>query len=63
MLSAHADEIGLMISNITEDGRIQVIARGGIILATYLGQQVQIKTAQGEYSWRCGDLPGVDKEE
>lgn len=52
MLSAHADEIGLMISNITEDGRIQVIARGGIILATYLGQQVQIKTAQG-------NIPGV----
>ena len=42
----------LMISNITEDGRIQVIARGGIILATYLGQQVQIKTAQG-------NIPGV----
>ena len=54
MLSAHADEIGLMISNITEDGRIQVIARGGIILATYLGQQVQIKTAQGNIPalWR-----------
>ena len=47
MLSAHADEIGLMISNITEDGRIQVIDRGGIILGTYLGQQVQIKTANG----------------
>ena len=25
MLSAHADEIGLMISNIREDGRLQVI--------------------------------------
>lgn len=47
MLSAHADEIGLMISNITEDGRIQVIDRGGIILGMYLGQQVQIKTANG----------------
>ena len=30
MLSAHADEIGLMISNIREDGRLQVIDRGGI---------------------------------
>lgn len=28
MLSAHADEIGLMISNIREDGRLQVIDRG-----------------------------------
>ena len=25
LLSAHADEIGLMISNITEDGRLQVV--------------------------------------
>ena len=32
MLSAHADEIGLMISNIREDGRLQVIDRGGIVL-------------------------------
>lgn len=44
MLSAHADEIGLMISNIREDGRLQVIDRGGIVPATYPGRQVRIKT-------------------
>ena len=37
MLSAHADEIGLMISNIREDGRLQVIDRGGIVPSTYPG--------------------------
>ena len=34
MLSAHADENGLMISNITEQGTLQVIDRGGIIADT-----------------------------
>ena len=48
MLSAHADEIGLMISNIREDGRLQVIDRGVIVPATYLGHQVRIKTKNGE---------------
>ena len=47
MLSAHADEIGLMISNIREDGRLQVIDRGGIVPATYPGQQVRIRTSNG----------------
>lgn len=47
MLSAHADEIGLMISNITEQGTLQVIDRGGIIPATYPGQQVCIRTNSG----------------
>ena len=48
MLSAHADEIGLMISNIREDGRLQVIDRGGIVPATYPGQQVRIRTSNCE---------------
>ena len=37
MLSAHADEIGVMVSNITENGRLQVVDRGGIIAGTYPG--------------------------
>lgn len=48
MLSAHVDEIGLMVSNVTEDGSLQVIRRGGIIQGTYPGQQVVIKTANGD---------------
>jgi len=42
MLSAHADEIGLMVSNITENGRLQVIDRGYIMNETYPGQQIKI---------------------
>lgn len=47
MLSAHADEIGLMVTRITEEGRIQAIERGGIIPETYPGQRVQICTENG----------------
>ena len=47
MLSAHADEMGLMVSNITEEGRLQVIDRGGIVPHTYPGQQICIQTAKG----------------
>lgn len=47
MLSAHADEIGAVVSNVTENGRIQVVSRGGIIPFTYPGQQIQIRTKEG----------------
>lgn len=48
MLSAHGDEIGLMISNIREDGRLQVVRRGGIVPETYPGQQICIKSRNGQ---------------
>ncbi len=47
MLSAHADEIGLMVSNIAENGTLQVVDRGGIIPGTYPGQQVCIRNSGG----------------
>ena len=47
MLSAHADEIGLLVTRITDEGRIQAIERGGIIQGTYPGQKVQIQTKNG----------------
>lgn len=60
MLSAHADEIGLMISNITEKGTLQVIARGGIVPQTYPGRQVCIKNSRGRLVYgvveACRDL-------
>lgn len=52
MLSAHADEIGLIVSNITDKGGLQVITRGGIVPATYPGQGVCLKTKNGV-------IPGV----
>lgn len=47
MLSAHADEIGVIVSNVLDNGRIQVIERGGIICPNYPGQQVVICTQNG----------------
>lgn len=47
MLSAHADEIGAVISNVTEKGRLQVVNRGGIIPFTYPGQQIKVRTKNG----------------
>lgn len=47
MLSAHADEIGLVVSNVTEKGRLHVVSRGGIIPFTYPGQQIMIRTKGG----------------
>lgn len=47
MLSAHADEIGLIVTNVLENGTLQVISRGGIVPATYPGQQVCVQTAGG----------------
>lgn len=42
MLSAHMDEIGLMVSHITEKGMLHVSKAGGIYPGTYLGQKVRI---------------------
>lgn len=47
MLSAHADEIGAVISNVAENGRLQVVSRGGIIPFTYPGQQIKIRGKKG----------------
>lgn len=46
MLSAHADEIGLAVSNVTEKGRLRAVRRGGIIPFTYPGQQVMVRTGK-----------------
>lgn len=47
MLSAHADEIGAVVSNVKENGRLKVVGRGGIIPFTYPGQQIKIRTKKG----------------
>ncbi|MGN0313377.1 MAG: M20/M25/M40 family metallo-hydrolase [Fusicatenibacter sp.] len=47
LLCAHADEIGLLITNVKSDGTLQFTSRGGIVIYSYPGQQVQIKTEKG----------------
>ncbi len=47
LAAAHADEIGLAVTCIGEDGRLHAVDRGGIIPKSYLGHQVQIMTRNG----------------
>lgn len=47
LMTAHLDEIGLLVTAINEQGRLHVIDRGGIVPATYPGHQVKVMTRQG----------------
>ena len=47
LLAGHADEIGLMISNYTKEGKLKVVKIGGIYPSCYLGQKVRIHTEKG----------------
>lgn len=48
MLSAHMDEIGLMVSNIDDRGLIYVTAVGGIDPAAFVGSQVHVQARKGK---------------
>lgn len=47
LLAAHADEIGLMITRILNDGRCLVEEVGSITAGVYVGQKVQVVTKKG----------------
>lgn len=47
LLAAHADEIGLMITRILDDGRCLVEEVGSITAGVYIGQKVQVITKKG----------------
>lgn len=47
LLSAHADEIGLVVTDITEDGFLCVTKTGGIYSGTYPGQKVRVASRSG----------------
>lgn len=47
LMCGHIDEIGFMITNITNDGMIKVTRVGGIHPTLYLGTHVQIISKQG----------------
>ncbi|MBW3011216.1 M42 family peptidase, partial [Candidatus Woesearchaeota archaeon] len=47
MLSAHMDEIGLMVKYVNEDGKIDFTRIGGIDPITLVGQQVEIMSKKG----------------
>ncbi len=47
LLAGHVDEIGLMVTMVTDSGLLKVTNVGGIRPALYLGQKVQVLTASG----------------
>lgn len=47
ILAAHMDEIGLMITSVTEDGMLHVCKVGGIYVPMYFGHIVRIFTKKG----------------
>lgn len=47
LLAAHADEIGLVVTDITEDGFLTVTKTGGIYSRTYPGQKVRVVSQAG----------------
>jgi putative aminopeptidase FrvX len=52
MLAGHMDEVGFMVSLITDDGFIRFVPLGGWWSQVMLGQRVVVKTS-------AGDVPGV----
>lgn len=52
--SAHMDTLGLMVRSINEDGTLNVVAIGGILVPTLDGEYVTILTRDGKkYSGTC----------
>ena len=57
MLVAHADEIGLLVHYIEDDGYLRVNALGGVDVSTYLGYPVDILTRDGTVRGVIGSRP------
>ena len=47
LMTGHADEIGLMVTAVTEDGFVKVTNIGGVYATTYPGHKVRIHTQKG----------------
>lgn len=45
---AHTDELGLVVTGITEAGRLKVIGKGGFLAQSYEGRPVVVYTQEGE---------------
>jgi putative aminopeptidase FrvX len=65
MLAGHMDEIGFMISHITEEGFLKFVQLGGWWDQVLLGHRVVIKTSQGDVTGVIGAKPPhmLDAEE
>ena len=57
LLAGHVDEIGLMVTKITESGKLRVVNVGGIRVPLYLGQKVRVLTESGVVHGVVGVTP------
>ena len=54
MLAGHIDEIGLIVTNIQEDGFVRVARSGGIQARTYPGHQAVLRTVSEDvFYFQC----------
>ena len=65
MLAAHMDEIGLMVTYISDDGYLSVSAVGGVDAAILPGMRVDVHTREGSLRGVVGRKPIhlIDREE
>ena len=47
LITGHADEIGLMVTAVTDEGMLRVTKIGGVYISTYPGHKVKIHTENG----------------
>ncbi len=59
LLAGHVDEIGLMVTKITESGKLRVVNVGGIRVPLYLGQKVRVLTESGVVHGVVGVTPSL----
>ncbi|MBR4242115.1 MAG: M42 family peptidase, partial [Eubacterium sp.] len=57
LLDAHLDEIGMIVTSITEDGFLKVDKVGGIDNRMLLSSEVSVLTAKGEIRGVISNLP------
>jgi len=57
MLSAHQDEIGLVITKIEDDGSVRIYCNGGVDPRILPGLEVEIQAAKGPVYGVIGSLP------
>src|SRR5690606_19198696 len=57
MVAGHMDEVGLMVTNITDNGMIRIQTIGGWWSQVLLAQRVQIITENGPVDGVIGSIP------
>lgn len=57
MFAGHMDEVGLMVSQIFDNGAIKVIPIGGLVPEVFISQQLFIETKNGRVPGIIGSIP------